>query len=147
MWTLIFYTHPNFYRLIDVNASQPDGYLVTNNTSFQIAQSKLSTGAFVNSYAQTSAANYSCQGCNTLPVPLLASGIIVAANYSNNAVVAATPTGFVVLDLSTQKQVLQGSTATPIRSIATDPNQGTVFLTVPSSNSVLSVPLPPVASD
>jgi GDP-L-fucose synthase len=26
MWTLIFYTHPHFYRLIDVNASQPDGY-------------------------------------------------------------------------------------------------------------------------
>ena len=129
-------------------AGQQDAllYTIVTSNSYQVAQSKLSTGAFVQSYAQTSTANYSCQGCNAVPVSLLASGLLVAANYSNNAVVAATPTGFVVLDLSTQKLVLQGSTAAPIRSIATDPNQGIVYLTVPSSNSVLSVPLPPIAA-
>jgi YVTN family beta-propeller protein len=129
-------------------AGQQDALLYTlvTSNSYQVAQSKLSTGAFVQSYAQSSTANYSCQGCNAVPVSLLASGLLVAANYSNNAVVAATPTGFVVLDLSTQKQIVQGSTVTPIRSIATDPSQGMIYLTVPSSNSVLSVPLPPIAA-
>jgi YVTN family beta-propeller protein len=129
-------------------ASQQDALLYTlvASNNYQVAQSKLSTGAFVQSYAHSSTANYSCQGCNAVPVSLLASGIVVAANYSNNAVVAATPTGFVVLDLSTQKQILQGSTATPIRGIATDSSQGTIYLTVPNSNNLLSVPLPPIAA-
>jgi YVTN family beta-propeller protein len=130
-----------------VIAGQQDAlmYTVVSGSNFQVSQSKLSTGAFVQRYAQTPTANYSCQGCNTTPLALLASGMIVSTNYSNNGIVAATPTGFVVLDLSSKKVVMQGSTATPIRSIATDPNQGTVYMTVPGSNSLINAPLPPIA--
>jgi YVTN family beta-propeller protein len=117
-------------------------YTLVTNTNFQIAQSSLSTGAFVAAYAQSG-----CENCEEAPTPLIGNGIIVAANYSNNAVVAATPTGFVVIDLSSQTQVLQGSTATPVVGIASDPAQGMVYLTVPGSNSALNVPLPPIAAN
>lgn len=133
-------------------AATPDALLytlVTNGTNFQVAQSKLSTGAFVNSYAQMSAANYSCSGCDIVvsPTSLLASGVVVSANYSNNAVVTGTPTGFAVIDLSTNQQVLTGSASGPVRGIATDASQGMVYMTVPGSNTVMSVPLPPIAAN
>jgi YVTN family beta-propeller protein len=121
-------------------------YTLVTNTTFQVSQSNLRTGAFVAAYAQ-SQYQPQCQGCEVSPVPLLANGIIVAANYSNNAVVSVTPTGFVVLDLSTGRQLLQGSTATTASSIATDPSQGMIYLAVPNSNSLVSVPLPPIAAN
>jgi YVTN family beta-propeller protein len=129
-------------------AAQQDALLYTlvTTNSFEVAQSRLSTGAFVADYAH-SEYQPQCKGCELSPVPLLANGIIVSANYSNNAVVSVTPTGFVVLDLSTQKQILQGSTATTASSIATDPSQGMIYLAVPNSDSLVSVPMPPIAAN
>lgn len=49
-------------------------------------------------------------------------------------------------EVSTGATVLTGSTPYPIRAIAVDPNFGEVYLTVPDSNAVITVPLPPVPS-
>uniref|UniRef100_E6QMT6 Uncharacterized protein n=1 Tax=mine drainage metagenome TaxID=410659 RepID=E6QMT6_9ZZZZ len=49
-----------------------------------------------------------------------------------------------VTEVSTGGTVMTGSTPYPIRAIAVDPNYGQVYLTVPDSNAVITVPLPPV---
>jgi hypothetical protein len=50
MWTLIFYTHPHFYRLFDVNVSQPDGYVESAGRTRNIQKSGPPTFS-VNSHA------------------------------------------------------------------------------------------------
>jgi hypothetical protein len=61
--------------------------------------------------------------------------------------VEGTPSGFTVLDLEVGKVMMQGSTAGPIVGIAVDPQQGTAYATETSTNTLLSIPLPPVQTD
>ena len=98
------------------------------------------------SYAQGAAAPYSSSSIATsLPqAGQLGSGLLVSANYGNALSISATPTGFVVTDLNNGVTYVKGSTPGPIRSIAVDPDYGEVYLTVPDSNSVITVPLPPI---
>lgn len=84
---------------------------------------------------------------STPPGWVNAGGVLVSALYGNRYVVNGTPTGFLVMDLQSGTQMLQGSTASPVRGIATDPAQGTVFLTAPDSNSLVTLPLPPVQAN
>ena len=74
----------------------------------------------------------------------LATGTLVSANYGNDLAISAYPGGFVVTEVSTGATVLTDSTPYPIRAIAVDPNFGEVYLTVPDSNAVITVPLPPI---
>ncbi|NNN19800.1 MAG: hypothetical protein HKL84_08105 [Acidimicrobiaceae bacterium] len=74
----------------------------------------------------------------------LGTGTLVSANYGNDISISASPGGFVVTEVSTGGTVMTGSTPYPIRAIAVDPNYGQVYLTVPDSNAVITVPLPPV---
>lgn len=74
----------------------------------------------------------------------LGSGTLVSANYGNDLSISASPGGFVVTELSTGGTVMTGSTPGPIRAIAVDPNYGEMYLTVPDSNAVITVPLPPL---
>jgi hypothetical protein len=58
------------------------------------------------------------------------------------AVVTATPTGFTITDTSGHVVLISETTPSPIAAIAVDTNLNTVYLTMPDSNTLLTVPLP-----
>ncbi len=82
---------------------------------------------------------------SVLPTPgQLGNGTLVSANYGNTLSISATPTGFIVTELTTGQPFISGTTPGPVRSIAVDPDYGYVYLTVPDDNAVITVPLPPI---
>ena len=120
------------------------------STTFQAQQAAISTGAVQQTYAQhtISSSSYYAEAITSGgPAPgapgwLIPGGALVSANYGNSVVVVGTPTGFAVLDLIRQMDLLDGTTPSPVRGIATDPAQGAAYLTAPDSNSLITVPLP-----
>jgi YVTN family beta-propeller protein len=58
------------------------------------------------------------------------------------AVVTATPTGFTITDITGQVVLVSETTPSPITAIAVDPNLNVVYLVMPDSNTLLTVPLP-----
>lgn len=60
-------------------------------------------------------------------------------------VVAATPTGFTITDVSGHLVLVSQTTASPISAIAVDPKLNVAYLTEPDSNVLLTVPLPGTA--
>jgi YVTN family beta-propeller protein len=58
------------------------------------------------------------------------------------AVVTATPTGFTITDTSGHAVLISETTPSPIAAIAVDANLNTVYLTMPDSNTLLTIPLP-----
>lgn len=72
----------------------------------------------------------------------LATGTLVSNDSQNSLTVSATSTGFIVTDLTLQEVVMQGSTTGPVTSIAVDPMNQVAYLTVPSQNLVITLPLP-----
>jgi len=57
-------------------------------------------------------------------------------------VVTATPTGFTITDLSGHIVLDSETTPSPIAAIAVDSNLNVAYLTMPDSNTLLTVPLP-----
>ena len=103
------------------------------------AQYTLTTSARDTAYAEIKTSGGSASGA---PGWLMTSGALVSANYGNSIVVVGTPSGFAVVDLIRQLTLVEGTTPSSVRGIATDPAEGVAFLTVPDSNSLISVPLP-----
>jgi hypothetical protein len=62
--------------------------------------------------------------------------------YDGWAVVSATPTGFTITDISGNVVLASENTPSPVTGIAVDPYLNVAYLTMPDSNTVLSVPLP-----
>jgi len=60
------------------------------------------------------------------------------------AVVSATPTGFTVTDVSGHIVMVSETTPSPIAAIAIDHALHIAYLTMPDSNTLLTVPLPGV---
>jgi YVTN family beta-propeller protein len=58
------------------------------------------------------------------------------------AVVTATPTGFTITDASGHVVLISETTPSPVTAIAVDTNLSVVYLTMPDSNTLLTVPLP-----
>ena len=85
---------------------------------------------------------FSGSGTSSTPPPYLNSNVVVSASDGNGVAVTSSPTGFVVLDLVAHTQIMQGTTATPVRGIAVDPAQSVAYLTAPASNLVITAPLP-----
>lgn len=80
------------------------------------------------------------------PIPsplLLAGGTKVSAYYANGLAVSATPGGFVVYDVVGGDVFMIGTTPSAVRAIATDPTEGIAYLTMPDSNAIITVSLPP----
>jgi YVTN family beta-propeller protein len=116
----------------------------TSLTSYQTEHASLSTGSIIKSYAAASISGTPYG--STSPAPpgyLLSSAATVSSGFGNRYAVTGTPTGFAVIDLQTQTTMMSGSTTNPVRGIATDSNLGMIYLTVPASNSLISVPYPP----
>jgi YVTN family beta-propeller protein len=119
----------------------------TNKSNFMVQTAKFKTGALMNTEYQTNFSQSSkyaeTAAAGGLPGWLMSSGALVSSSYGNRYYAAGTPTGYVVVDLQTNTQMLQGSTASPVRGIATDPVQGTIYVAAPESNSFITVPLYP----
>ncbi len=122
----------------------------TDLTTFSSQDAVITTGSpTIHSEAQMSTAGTYYMlggGGGSTPPPYLKASIVVSSNYNNGIEVTSTPTGFAVLDLVAHKQLIAGTTPTPVRGIATDPAQGVAYLTAPESNSLITVPLPAVQS-
>ena len=119
---------------------------ISNGTGQVAATLKSSSGttSTVQSYAMSSGTATSLATFTPNSAAQLGTGTVVSANYANSFVITATPTGFLVSDLGTGTTFITGSTAGPVRSIAVDPDFGYVYMTVPSTNSIITVPLPPL---
>ncbi len=79
---------------------------------------------------------------STIPVntaPVGAPPLVVQDGW---AVVTATPTGFSITDASGHVVLVSETTPSPIAAIAVDTNLNVAYLTMPDSNTLLTVPLP-----
>jgi hypothetical protein len=95
-------------------------------------------------YAHATASPYAAYTMNgTLPTAavLPQATNVVSARFSNGMGASSTPTGFVIYDLVTHAQIMVGTTPTPVRGIATDPDCMFAYFTLPDSNEYIAVPL------
>jgi YVTN family beta-propeller protein len=95
-------------------------------------------------YASGSASAYAPYTMNgTLPsAASLPQATTVSAQFGNGVAASSTPTGFVVYDVVSHKQLMAGTTPTPVRGIASDAQNLVVYFTVPDSNEYVIVPMP-----
>ena len=124
-------------------------YTSVNGTTFTGAHAELSSGKPHTDYQVGLGAEVEklSSSSGTLPTWLNIGGPLVSASYGNRYIVEGTPTGFAVLDLVVNKVMMQGTTSAPIVGIAVDAQQGTAYATETNSNTLLSIPLPPVQLD
>jgi len=96
------------------------------------------------SYAQQTAspfAQYTMEGTLPTAAALPQATTVVGARFSNGMAASSTPTGFVIYDLVSHMQIMTGTTPTPVRGIASDPDAMYAYFTLPDSNEYISVPL------
>jgi DNA-binding beta-propeller fold protein YncE len=123
-------------------------YTVVSGSSFAGAHAALSSGTPHTDYLLTMPASHlKSEASGGLPSWLNIGGPLVSVSYGNRYIVEGTPAGFAVLDLQTNKVMMQGLTSAPIVGIAVDPQQGTAYATETSTNTLLSIPLPPVQAN
>jgi hypothetical protein len=65
----------------------------------------------------------------------------------NWAVITATPTGFTITDITGHQVLVSETTPSPVTAIAVDANLNVAYLTMPDSNTLLTVPLPGTGSN
>jgi len=122
--------------------------LTNNNSTFMAVHANLTGGQAHTDYQQAIPAGSPFTHPrgdvpSAPPTWVVSNGPVVSTGYGNRYVIECTPTGFIVMDLQTGIQMLQGSTASEVTGIATDPAQGLAYMTEQASNAVISVPLPP----
>jgi hypothetical protein len=79
---------------------------------------------------------------STVPISSNLSGAPPLVVQDGWAVVTATPTGFTITDITGHIVLVSETTASPIAAIAADTSLNVVYLTMPDSNTLLTVPLP-----
>jgi len=124
------------YTLVQNCCSGSSTYAAT-----ELLLSNLSTPG---SYARAAATPYAPYTMNgTLPsaAVLPQATNVVSARFSNGMGASSTPTGFVVYDLVSHQQIMTGTTPTPVRGIASDPDRMFAYFTLPDSNEYIAVPL------
>jgi YVTN family beta-propeller protein len=132
----------------------------TDHSTFSALQANVataaasSTGAAPNAaaftttkvYQQADVANTAFANPNpgggAAPGFLASNSALVSENYGNRYCVIGTPTGFKVLDMQSKTDMLDVATSNPVRGIATE--NGMIYITVPGSNSLYSVPYAPI---
>jgi YVTN family beta-propeller protein len=113
------------------------------SSQYSANELSLATMASTGTHASASANPYAAYTMNgTLPsAATLPQATVVSAQFSNGMAASATPTGFVVYDLEGHTTLMTGTTPTPVRGIAADPNGMFAYFTVPDSNEYIAVPL------
>lgn len=115
-----------------------------SSSNYSVREIQLSDMTIPATYGTSTAQPYSTYTMNgTLPNSTLGPGTTqVSSLWANAMVASATPTGFIVYDMVNQTEILEGVTSTPVRGIASDPNNLMIFMTTPDSNSFITMPLP-----
>ncbi|MFZ0773074.1 MAG: YncE family protein [Candidatus Sulfotelmatobacter sp.] len=133
---------------LSISSGQNDYvYTIISGSTFQGAHAALTQGVPHTDYEMGIGGEVKAGTSGSLPTWLNIGGPLVSASYGNRYIVEGTPSGFAVLDLEVDKVMMQGSTAGPIVGIAVDPQQGTAYATETSTNTLLSIPLPPAQTD
>jgi DNA-binding beta-propeller fold protein YncE len=113
-------------------------------SSYAANEMRVSDFSNQGNHASSTASPYAAYTMNgTLPTPaVIPSATQVSAQFGNAFAASATPTGFVIYELVGHQVIMTGTTATPVRGIASDPNNWVAYFAVPDSNQLISVPLP-----
>lgn len=114
------------------------------SSSYAASELLLSNRSTPGTYAHASAQPYAAYTMNgTLPsaAVLPQATAVVSTRFSNGMAASSTPTGFVIYDVVSHKQIMTGNTPTPVRGIASDPQCKFAYFTLPDSNEYISVPL------
>ena len=116
----------------------------SGSSTYSANELKLSNMSQPGVYSQTSASAYAPYTMNgTLPsAASLPQATAISTQFGNGMAASSTPTGFVIYDIVSHQQIMTGTTPTPVRGIASDPQHKTVYFTVPDSNQYIAVPLP-----
>ncbi len=154
-------------NIVALAYSDPYGQLIVQSTdsSGTVYQDEMNPSSFTAGGAYTVLASHNI---STLGSYLVGAQSIRAfsstASRSNNmpatlpgappivvqdgwVVIAATPTGFTITDVSGHVVLVSQTTASPITAIAVDSKLNVAYLTEPDSNILLTVPLPGTASE
>ena len=116
----------------------------TASSTYAANELLLSNLSTPGSYAHAAASPYAAYTMNgTLPsaAALPQATSVVSTRFSNGMAASATPTGFVIYDVISHAQIMTGTTATPVRGIASDPDCMFAYFTLPDSNEYIAVPL------
>ncbi len=115
----------------------------TASSKYSANELSISTMTSTATHASASASPYTAYTMQaTLPsAATLPQATVVSAEFSNGMAASATPTGFVVYDLEGHTTLMTGTTPTPVRGIAADPDCMFAFFTLPDSNEYIAVPL------
>lgn len=114
-------------------------------SAYTAGQLQLSNLTETGNYGNSSADAYAISGTGqSLPnASVSPQGCAVSAQFGNGMGACATATGFVVYDIVANQEVMRGTTTTPVRGIASDPDNKYMYLTLPDSNQYIAVPLVP----
>lgn len=109
-----------------------------------VASHSVSTlGTFYNPRIQAQSFGFTSTLTSSLiPINTAQAGAPPLVVQDGWAVVTATPTGFSITDASGHVVLVSETTPSPIAAIAVDTNLNVAYLTMPDSNTLLTVPLP-----
>jgi len=116
----------------------------TGSSTYAANELNLTSMSTTGTYAHTTASPYAAYTMGgTLPNPAtIPHASAVSTQFANGMAASATPNGFVVYDLANHKQIMSGTTPTPVRGIASDGKNSVIYLSLPDSNEYLTVPMP-----
>ena len=129
---------------LNPTAVQPGG------TYTPLASHSVSTtfGTYYNPRLQANVQGYTATvTTSTVPINTNVPGAPPLVVQDGWAVVTATPTGFTITDASGHVVLVSETTPSPIAAIAVDNNLNVAYLTMPDSNTLLTVPLPGTGSN
>jgi len=121
----------------------------TGSTYAAVASHSVSTlGTYYNPRIQAQSFGFtSTLTSSTIPINTAQVGAPPLVVQDGWAVVTATPTGFSITDASGHVVLVSETTPSPIAAIAVDTNLNVAYLTMPDSNTLLTVPLPGTAGN
>lgn len=101
-----------------------------------------SLGTHLNQTTQTEVQSYTATLASASSISTNQVGAPPLVVQDGWAVVTATPTGFTITDASGQDVLVSETTPSPVTAIAVDSKLNVVYLAMPDSNTLLTVPLP-----
>lgn len=129
---------------LNPSAVQPGGMYTP------LASHSVSTtfGTFYNPRLHANVQGYTATvSTSTVPINTNLPGAPPLVVQDGWAVVTPTPTGFTITDVSGHVVLVSETTPSPIAAIAVDTNLNVAYLTMPDSNTLLTVPLPGTGSN
>jgi hypothetical protein len=128
---------------VSIDEISPSSVL-TGGTYATLASHSVSTlGTYFNPRVQTKSYGFTSTLTSSLiPVNTAQPGAPPLVVQDGWAVVTATPTGFTITDASGHVVLVSETTPSPVAAIAVDSKLNVAYLTMPDSNTLLTVPLP-----